>query len=407
MGLDLQAIRASVPALAQQIHGKPLVYLDNGATALKPQPVIDALLGYYAGYSANVHRGVHTLSVRATEALEAARRDVAAHLCVQDDCEIIFTRGTTESINLVAQTWARRTLVAGDEIVVSAMEHHSNIVPWQLVAAETGAVVRVLPMDDRGVLDLTAAAEIIGDKTRLLAVVAVSNALGTVNPVRKLAAMARAVGAKVLVDGAQAVPHGAVDVHAYDADFFAFSGHKTYGPTGIGVLWGRREALEACGTWHGGGDMIRSVSFEGTTFAELPARLEAGTPHIAGAIGLGAALRWMQSLDLDAIAAHEADLLAYGHALLREIPGLRPIGEAPQKAGVMSFVVDGVHPNDVGTLLDGYGIAVRTGHHCAEPAMRRLGISGTIRASLAVYNTTEDLDRLAEALRRALRLLGA
>lgn len=407
MGLDLQAIRASVPALAQQVHGKPLVYLDNGATALKPQPVIDALLGYYTGYSANVHRGVHTLSVRATEALEAARRDVATHLGVQDDCEIIFTRGTTESINLVAQTWARRTLVEGDEIVVSAMEHHSNIVPWQLVAAETGATVRVLPMDDRGVLDLAAAAEIIGAKTRLLAVVAVSNALGTVNPVRELAAMAHAVGAKVLVDGAQAVPHGAVDVQAYDADFFAFSGHKTYGPTGIGVLWGRREALEACGTWHGGGDMIRSVSFEGTTFAELPARLEAGTPHIAGAIGLGAALRWMRSLDLDAITAHEADLLAYGHALLREVPGLRLIGEAPEKAGVMSFVIDGVHPNDVGTLLDGYGVAVRTGHHCAEPAMRRLGIGGTIRASLAVYNTTEDLDRLSEALRRALRLLGA
>jgi cysteine desulfurase/selenocysteine lyase len=403
--LDLPAIRAQIPALQQQVHGKPLVYLDNGATALKPQPVLDAMLGYYAGCCANVHRAVHSLSAEATAQLEQARRDVAGHLGVADDAEIVFTRGTTESINLVAQTWARRKLGPSDEIVVTGMEHHSNIVPWQLLAAETGVTLRVIPFDDDGVLDLDAAAAIIGPRTRLLSVVAVSNALGTLNPVRALADLAHAHGAYVLVDGAQAVPHGPVDVAALGADFFAFSGHKVYGPTGIGVLWGRREALEACETWHGGGDMIRHVSFEGTTYADLPARLEAGTPHIAGAIGLGAGLRWMQGLGLEAIAAHEAALLAHGTALLESTPGVRLVGRAPRKAGVLSFVVDGVHPNDVGTLLDSYGVAVRTGHHCAEPAMRRLGVNGTIRASLAVYNTREDLDIFADALQRALRLL--
>lgn len=403
--LDVAAVRAQIPALLQLVHGNPLVYLDNGATTLKPQAVIDALLAYYGGYCANVHRGVHLLSMQATEQLEAARETVRAHLGAKDVAEVIFVRGTTEAINLVAQTWGRRQLVAGDEIIVTGLEHHSNIVPWQLLAAERGVVVRAVPFDERGVLDLDAYARLLNHKTRLVAVAQVSNALGTVHPVRQMADMAHAVGAKVLVDGAQGIVHGPADVHALGADFYAFSGHKVYGPTGVGVLWGRREVLEACGPWHGGGDMIRSVDLEGSTWAELPARLEAGTPDIAGILGLGAALRWLDGLGFDAVQAHEASLLEALTATIRAVPGVRIVGTAPQKVAVVSFVVDGVHPNDLGTLLDQQGIAVRTGHHCAEPAMKALGLHGTVRASLAVYNTRDEIERFGEALQRAVRLL--
>jgi cysteine desulfurase / selenocysteine lyase len=402
---DVAAVRAQFPTLTQQVNGKPLVYLDSGATALKPQAMLDALVGYYRDDCANVHRGVHTLSMRATAALEAARATVRDHIGAAEDAEVIFTSGTTASINLVAQTWGRRHLVEGDEVLVTAMEHHSNIVPWQMLATERGIVVRVVPFDEHGTLDLAALADLLGPRTRLCCVTAVSNALGTVNPIATIAAMVHEAGGLVLVDGAQAVPHGGVDVAALGADFFAFSAHKVYGPTGVGVLWGRRALLEAAGPWQGGGDMIRSVSFAGTTFAELPARLEAGTPNIAGIIGLGAALRWFAALGLDAVARHEADLLAYGTAALDDIAGLRIVGRARKKAAVLSFVVEGVHATDIGTLLDSQGIAVRTGHHCAEPAMAALGLQGTARASLGVYNSRDDLDRLAEGLRRAIALL--
>ena len=403
--LDVAAVRAQIPALHQLVHGKPLIYLDNGATTLKPQTVLDALVAYYGGYCANVHRGVHQLSVRATEQLEAARETVRGHLGARDVAEVIFVRGTTEAINLVAQTWGRNQLQAGDEIVVTGLEHHSNIVPWQLLAAERGVILRVVPFDARGVLDLDAYAALLGPRTRMVAVAQVSNALGTVHPVRTIADMAHAVGAHVLVDGAQGVVHGPVDVHELGADFYAFSGHKVYGPTGVGVLWGRREALEASGPWHGGGDMIRSVDFAGSTWAELPARLEAGTPDIAGILGLGAALRWLQGLGFAAVQAHEATLLDALTTTVEAVPGVRIVGTAPDKTAVVSFVVDGVHPTDLGTLLDQQGVAIRTGHHCAEPAMRALGLHGTARASLAVYNTLDEIGVFGEALRRAVRLL--
>ena len=405
---DVAAVRATVPALHQQVNGRSLVYLDNGATSLKPQAMLDALLGYYGGYCANVHRGVHALSVQATLACEAARLTVAEHLQVTGpdaEAEIVFVRGTTEAINLVASTYGERVLQAGDEIVVSALEHHSNLVPWQMLAARRGVVLRFIPFDATGVLDLAAYGALLGPKTRLVAIAEVSNALGTRHPVAEMAAMAHAVGAVVLVDGAQAVPHGRVDVRALGADFYAFSGHKCFGPTGIGVLWGRRALLVAAGPWHGGGDMIRSAALEGSTWAELPARLEAGTPHIAGIIGLGAALSWLQSFDAAEVARHEARLLAALTAAVEAVPGARVIGTAPHKAAVVSFVLEGTHPADVGTLLDQQGVAVRTGHHCAEPAMRALGLSGTVRASLALYNDDDDVARFADALLRAARLL--
>ena len=403
--LDVAAVRSQIPALQQRVHGKPLIYLDNGATTLKPQAVIDALLAYYSGYCANVHRGVHQLSVQATEHLEAARETVRAHLGATDVAEIIFVRGTTEAINLVAQTWGRRQLQPGDEIVISALEHHSNIVPWQMLAADHDIVLRVIPFDERGVLDLDVYASLLNANTRLVAVAHVSNALGTVHPVRAIADMAHAVGAQVLVDGAQGIVHGPVDVHALGADFYAFSGHKVYGPTGVGVLWGRRDVLETCGPWHGGGDMIRSVELTGSTWAELPARLEAGTPDIAGILGLGAALRWLDGLGMPAVQAHEAALLRALTDATNAVPGVRIVGTAPNKAAVVSFVVDGVHPTDLGTLLDQQGIAVRTGHHCAEPAMRALGLHGTARASLGVYNTLDEIAQFGSSLARAVRLL--
>ena len=404
---DARAVRAQFPILSTMVRGKPLVYLDNAATSQKPRAVIEAVDRYYRTTNANVHRGVHWLSQEATTAMEGAREVVRRFLDAASTREIVFTRGTTEGINLVAQSWGRANLRAGDEIVLTTMEHHSNIVPWQLVAAEKGAVIRVVPMSDAGELDLEVYARLLGPRTRLVAVTHVSNALGTVNPVARMAEAAHAAGALVLVDGAQSVAHEPIDVRALGADFFAFSGHKVFGPTGIGVLYGREALLEAMPPWQGGGDMIRTVSFEGSTWNELPYKFEAGTPHISGAIGLGAALTWLEDVGLEAAAAHEADLLAYGTEALRAVPGLTLVGTARHKASVLSFTLEGVHPHDIGTLLDLEGIAVRTGHHCAQPVMARLGIAATARASLALYNVREDLDALIRGLARVREVFGA
>jgi cysteine desulfurase/selenocysteine lyase len=401
---DVDAIRAEFPALHQEVNGKPLTYLDNAASSMKPRAVLDAMAAFYERDYSNVHRGVHTLSQRATTAYEAARQGLATFLSTTPD-EVVFTRGTTEGLNLVANAWGRTFLRPGDEVVLSRMEHHSNIVPWQMACQATGATLVVLEIDDHGQI---AAGEIeskITARTKVVSTGHVSNALGTVNDIPRLAAAAHAVGALMVVDGAQGVPHGPVDPRALGADFYAFSGHKMFGPTGIGVLWGRRERLAAMPPWQGGGDMIRSVSFEQTTYADGPARFEAGTPAIGEAIGLGAAARWLMSKDLAGIAAHEDALLAYGHARLAEVPGLRMIGTAPNKKAVLGFVVDGVHPHDLGTLLDMEGVAVRVGHHCAEPVMRRFGVPATTRASLALYSTPTEIDRLVAALHKALSIL--
>ena len=402
---DVAALRAEFPALAQDVHGKPLVYLDNAASTHKPRAVLDALEGFYAHDYSNVHRGVHTLSQRATERFEAARATLARFVGARDPREVIFTRGATEGLNLVAQAWGRANLRPGDEVVVSEMEHHSGIVPWQLACEATGARLVVLRMDDRGALPPGEILEKIGPRTRIVSVVHISNALGTVNPLGAIIAQAKRHGALVCVDGAQAAPHAVIDVDRLGCDFYALSGHKMYGPTGIGVLWGRYELLAAMPPWHGGGDMIKRVTFERTTYAEPPARFEAGTPHIAGAIGLAAAADWLLALGLDRVAAWETALLAYGEAVLARFPGLRMIGQAPHKAGVLAFTIDGVHPHDLGTLLDMDGVAVRVGHHCAQPVMDRFGVPATTRASLAVYSTPEDLDRLGAALDKALSLL--
>ena len=406
--MDVASVRAAFPALQQSIHGRPLVYLDSAATTLKPQAVIDALLSHYAVDTANVHRGVHTLSQRATDAYEEARETVRRFINAAALEECIFVRGTTEAINLVAQSWGPANLKPGEEILVTAMEHHANIVPWQMLCERTGAVLKVAPMGDDGALLVDDFDALLTERTALVAAAWISNALGTINPVQHIVDAAHSVGALVLLDGAQAAPHCPVDVQALGCDFFAFSGHKVYGPTGIGVLWGRRELLEALPPWQGGGDMILSVTFEETTYNRLPARLEAGTPHIAGAIGLGAALQWIEGIGIEAIAAHEAQLLAYGTGLLKGIPEVRLIGTAPRKAGVLGFVIDQcefpVHPHDVGSGLDACAVAVRAGHHCAQPVMERFGIPATTRASLAAYNTRADLDRLAEAIEYVLRI---
>jgi len=402
--LDRDAIRAEFPILAREIGGKPLIYLDSAASAQKPQVVIDAIASYYANDHANVHRGVHTLSQIATRAYEDARETCRRFLNARDTREIVFVRGTTEAINLVASSYGQ-SFREGDEIVVSTIEHHSNIVPWQLVAERTGARLRVIPVLDDGSIDLDAYAALLGERTRMVALVHVSNALGTVLPVARMTEMAHAAGAHVLLDGAQATVHGPVDVSALGCDFYAFGGHKVYGPTGIGVLWGREALLDAMPPYQGGGEMIASVRFEGSTWAELPAKFEAGTPNIAGAVGLGVALEWLDGLGRERVAASEAEVLAHGTSRLTAIDGLRLIGTAPDKAGVLSFVVDGVHPQDLATLLDEQGIAVRTGHHCAEPAMRRFGITGTTRASLGVYTTPAELDALGDGIERALRIL--
>lgn len=403
--LDVAALRAEFPILGTSAHGHPLVYLDNAATTQKPECVLRELRRFHVEDNSNVHRGVHLLSERATKAYEDARETVREFLGASSTREVVFVRGTTEAINLVAQSFARPRLREGDEILISAMEHHSNIVPWQLACEATGAKLKVIPMTDAGELEEGAAERLLGERTRLLAVVHVSNALGTVNPVKELVRLARERGVPTLLDGAQAVPHLAVDVRELGCDFFAFSGHKAYAPMGIGVLWGREALLEAMPPWQGGGDMIASVSFEKSTWNRLPYKFEAGTPNVPGATAMAEALRWMRRVGVERIGAHEAELLAHAHGALREVPGLRLVGTAREKAGVVSFVIDGVHPHDIGTIVDREGVAVRTGHHCAEPVMRRLGVPATARASFAAYNTREEVDALVRALHVACRML--
>jgi cysteine desulfurase/selenocysteine lyase len=397
---DVRKVRADFPILARKIQGKPLVYLDNAATSQKPQHVIDAMVRYYTSENANIHRGVHALSEQATESYEQARKIARRFINSADTREIVFVRGATEGINLVAQTWGRANIRRGDDIVVSTMEHHSNIVPWQILCEEKGANLRVAPVNDAGELLFDEFEKLLGPKTKLVAMAHVSNALGTVNPVREIVEAARRCNARVLFDGAQAVPHMAVDVCALDCDFYVFSGHKVYGPTGIGVLYGKAELLEAMPPYQGGGDMISSVTFEKTIYNRLPYKFEAGTPHISGAIGLGAALEYVNSLGIDRIARHEKQVLAYGTQRLLEIPGLRLIGTAKEKEGILSFVLEGIHPHDIGTILDREGIAIRTGHHCAQPLMKRFGVPATARASLALYNTIEEIDALASGLQK-------
>jgi cysteine desulfurase/selenocysteine lyase len=402
--LDVRRIREDFPILARKVHGKPLAYLDNAATTQKPRAVIDRIVHYYAEENSNVHRGVHHLSEVATDAFEKARETVRAFLGAAETSEIIFTRGTTEGINLVARSFAAPRLSEGDEILITAMEHHSNIVPWQLICGEKGARLRVAPIDERGEVVLDQFEAAITEKTKLVAMVHVSNALGTINPAERMIEIAHAKGVPVLVDGAQAVPHLAVNVRELGADFYVFSGHKVFGPTGIGVLYGTREILEPMPPFQGGGDMILSVSFEKTSYNELPYRFEAGTPNIAGAIGLGAALDYVSAIGLDRIAAWEDDLLAYGTARLLEVPGLRLIGTAARKASVLSFVLEGVHPHDIGTILDREGVAVRTGHHCAQPVMKFFGVPATARASLAFYNDRQDIDALVRGLGKVIEV---
>ena len=403
-GLDVERVRRDFPILRRSMRGKPLVYLDSAASAQKPSVVIEAIRSFYETSYANIHRGVYELSERATLLHDEARVKVQHLLGAADAREIVFVRNATEAINLVAWSWGRTQLRAGDEILISGLEHHSNIVPWQLLCEEKRAKLVVAPVDERGELLEDDFRALLSERTRLVALAHVSNALGTVLPVARLAALAHDAGSLVLVDGAHAVPRMPVDVRALGCDFYAFSGHKLYGPTGIGCLYGRRELLEAMPPWQGGGDMIAEVRFEKTLFADPPQRFEAGTPDIAGAVGLGAAIDYVTDLGLARIAEHERELLAYGTALLAEIPELRIVGTAREKTGVLSFVVDGVHPHDVGTILDQEGIAIRAGHHCAQPLMERLGLPATARASLGVYNTREDLERLAAGIRKVLEV---
>jgi cysteine desulfurase/selenocysteine lyase len=398
--LDVERLRRDFPILAQPIRGKPLVYLDNAATSQKPRSVIDAVSRFYSSENANIHRGVHYLSEQATAAYDAVRARVASFLNAASTAEIVFTRGTTEGINLVAQSWARNRLQPGDEILITEMEHHSNIVPWQLVAGQTGAVVRAIPITDAGELELASFDRLLTERTRLLALTHLSNALGTINPVHWMVARARERGIVTLVDGAQSAPHLPVDVQALGCDFFACSGHKLFGPTGVGVLYGRAELLEAMPPWHGGGDMIETVTVERSTYAPPPARFEAGTPMIAEVIGLGAALEYIEGVGRAAIGSWEEDLLGYATDRVRELDGVRLIGTAREKAAVLSFVVEGVHPHDVGAVLDDEGIAIRAGHHCAQPLMRRLGLSATARASFSFYNTRDEVDALVRGLQR-------
>jgi cysteine desulfurase/selenocysteine lyase len=398
--LNLERVRADFPILERTVRGRPLVYLDNAATTQKPRVVLDAIAAYYTGINANVHRGVHELSERATEAYEAARERVRAFFNAASSREIVFTRNATEGINLVAQSFARPLLAAGDEVLISAMEHHSNIVPWQLVCAATGAKLSVAPIDDRGDLILEELERRLTPRTRILAVTHMSNALGTITPVHEIVRMAHAKNVPVLIDASQAAYHMRVDVQQIGCDFLVATGHKLYGPTGIGVLYGRESRLEAMPPFLGGGDMIASVTFEGSTWNALPYKFEAGTPHMAGAIGLHAALDYIDAVGFDRIAAHEADLLALATDALAGIPGVRLIGTARNKGSIVSFVMDGVHPHDIGTIVDREGVAIRTGHHCAQPVMERFGIPATARASLAMYNTPAEIEALARALRK-------
>jgi cysteine desulfurase/selenocysteine lyase len=398
--LDLNAIRADFPILQRRVHGRPLVYLDNAATTQKPRAVIDRLVRYYEEENANIHRGVHTLSVEATDAYDAARDRVRRFLNAADAREIVFVRGATEAINLVARSFGAAQIRPGDEIVLSEMEHHSNIVPWQMIGEEKGATLRVVPITDSGEFRLDAYEQLLNARTRLVAMTHVSNALGTVTPVPDIVRLARDRGIPVLIDGAQAVAHMRVDVQALGCDFYVFSGHKVFGPTGIGVLYGRLPLLEAMPPYQGGGDMIRSVTFDRTLYNQVPYRFEAGTQHIAGVVGLATAIDYLADLGLDRVAAHEHELLAYGTEALAAIPGLRLIGTAAQKAGILSFVMDDVHPHDIGTILDREGVAIRAGHHCCQPLMARLGVPATARASFALYNTHAEIDALVSALRK-------
>jgi cysteine desulfurase/selenocysteine lyase len=405
-GFDVAAIRRDFPILHQTVNGKPLVYLDNAASSQRPRSVIEAISRYYEHDHANVHRGVHTLSQRATDAYEGARETIRRFINARDTKEIVFVRGTTEAVNLVAQSFVRPGFQPGDEILISGLEHHANIVPWQLLRDQVGAVLKVIPINEQGEVDFVEFQKLIGPRTRLLALAHVSNALGTIVPVEKFIAVAKQHGVPVLLDGAQAIPHGAVDVQALDCDFYCFSSHKMLGPTGMGVLYGKRERLEAMPPWQGGGDMILSVTFEKTTFNQLPWKFEAGTPHISGAIGLAAAIDYLEKIGMDRIAAYEHELLEYATERLSKVPGLRIIGTASEKAAVVSFTLDGIHPHDIGTILDTEGVAIRTGHHCAMPVMEFFKIPATARASMSFYNTREEIDRLVAAIEHTRKVLG-
>jgi cysteine desulfurase/selenocysteine lyase len=405
-GFDPGRIRSEFPILATRVNGKPLVYLDNAATTQKPQVVIDATDRYYSAENANIHRGVHHLSQLATEAYEGVRRRVAEFLNARSPREIVFLRGTTEGINLVAQSYGRTFLQPGDEVLITGMEHHSNIVPWQLLAAQSGTVLRVAPIDDRGDLDWAGFERSLSKRTRLIAVVHLSNALGTINPVSRITEVARARGIPVLVDGAQSAAHLKVDVQALGCDFFVFSGHKLFGPTGIGVLYGREELLERMPPWQGGGDMISTVTFAESTWADLPAKFEAGTPNIAGVVGLGAAIDWVADLGLDVVGSYERELLEYATAQVSSVPGVRVVGTARERASILSFAVEGIHPHDVGQVLDAEGIAIRAGHHCAQPVMAHFGVAATARASFAVYNTRDEVDALVRGIHRVKQVFG-
>jgi cysteine desulfurase/selenocysteine lyase len=399
-GFDVEKLRRDFPILEQRVHGKPLVYLDNAATSQKPQVVIDAISRYYEQENSNIHRGVHFLSERATEEYEAARSSAQEFIHAPKPHEVIFVRGTTEAINLVAQTYGRAHVGAGDEVLITAMEHHSDIVPWQILCDEKHARLRVAPISDTGELLLDEFANLLGPRTKLVAAAHVSNALGTVNPVRQMIEMTHSRNIPILIDGAQAVPHCAVDVQELDCDFYAFSAHKMYGPTGIGILYGKSALLEEMPPYQGGGDMIASVSFEKTVYNRLPYKFEAGTPHISGGIGLGTAIEYLNSIGMNAIAAHEHELLTYATDAVAEVPGVRLVGTAKEKAAVLSFVMEGIHPHDIGTVLDQEGIAIRTGHHCAQPIMTRFGIDATARASFALYNTREEVDALVRGIHK-------
>ena len=405
MTLDIQKIRADFPVLDQQVNGSPLIYFDNAATTQKPKSVIDALSHYYASDNANIHRGIHALAERATTAFELTRTKIKEFINAPSSDQIILTSGTTGSINLVAQTFGRANFSKGDKILISNLEHHSNIVPWQMIAEEKGAVIEVIPVDERGVLDLEAYRNLLDASVKLVAVNHVSNAFGTINPIAEMIQLAHVHGAKVMIDGAQSIAHLDIDVQALDIDFFAFSAHKLFGPTGVGVLYGKRELLESMPPYQGGGEMIKEVSFDGTTYNELPYKFEAGTPNIADVIAFSAAIDYVNALSKEALFTQELALLAYATEQLSTIPGLRIIGTAPEKIAVISFVMDGIHPQDLGVLLDKFGIAIRTGHHCVQPLMKRFGLPGTCRASFAFYNTFEEIDLFVKALRRSINML--
>ena len=401
---DVDRIRSDFPILAREVNGRPLVYLDNGATAQKPQSVIDTIEHYYSDQNANIHRGVHHLSQAATTAYEEARETISSWINAPHSSQVLFTRGTTDSINLVASAWGREVLFPGDDMIVSTMEHHSNIVPWQMICGERHSRLSVIPMFENGELDIDGFRQLLTDRTRMVAITHVSNSLGTVNPVREIIDIAHEAGALVLLDGAQALPHMQVDVQELDVDFYAFSGHKVFGPTGVGILYGKEKLLNDMPPYQGGGDMILEVSFEGTTYNELPYKFEAGTPNISGVIGLGAAIDYLNEIGLDRIARHEEQLLAYMMQKLADLPDVRLIGTAASKASVQSFLVGDIHPHDLGTILDHQGVAIRTGHHCAMPVMQFFGVPGTARASLALYNTEADVDQLVTAISKAQRL---